>query len=281
MKLFDLYNKIENEQVFPFTTGNGFSVVRKYSDNKFKDYVLLIRVEIDDLNYLSGDVTITKQSEDSCSTGYRHLSEEEIPKSITNYSFNKEFIYKNNSFYNIRYPNKPLDMNGVVNVLIYNHLKGIGRTSKLVNNYFWTFLLWVAYFMVDKRYSYKSATDEMVDKWIDLNRNQNKNHNITVSKAEPFLKYFKIYKNQLLVFLILCGVCLIANFYCEKTGITISDFPDITNSGVVIFAFLCLYILEKTSMFFAALFNSVKGKNSIIENWINKINNFSFTLKVK
>ena len=94
-------------------------------------------------------------------------------------------------------------------------------------------------------------------------------------------KYFKIYKNQLLVFLILCGVCLIANFYCEKTGITISDFPDITNSGVVIFAFLCLYILEKTSMFFAGLFNSVKGKNSIIENWINKINNFSFTLKVK
>jgi len=281
VRLFNLYKKKDNEEVFDFNMGNGFSIVQQYQNKKYSDYILLMRVEMDNQNFLNGDVSMTKPDMSDGVKAYKHLTVEELPSTVSNFSFSKEFIYKDGKFYHIRYPKKDLTMNEVVDNLVYNHLKGISRLRKIIHNYSLHILLFISYFMVDRFYSYDRATSEMIDRWIDLHHNTSKVHNIIVSNPEPFLKYFNIYKNQLLLFLVISGIVISKYLSCTFGHISISKFPDVTNLGVVILSFISLFFLEKTSLFFASLFSSTKEKNSTIENLINGINNFSFKLKIK
>lgn len=186
---------------------------------------------------------------------YIIVSGEEYKKRTTNFYFKEEeglvFNQDTHKIYHEK-TKQTFSLNELVQILVQNHLSDRERWKRK-KNYLANALLKVVFWLSDKHY-------ERVQVMLDLHRlNPKREHDKGDEKnIEPFFKYFLIPRNTLFAFLLLAFPVSISMYLLSGIDLSLS------NSVIVLFFFLLLFILEKVSI----------GLDGKIKKFFDKENNF-------
>ena len=267
-----------DESVVDLIDANGFTVIRKYKSKKAQGLRLLIRLFLSE-THLFCEVSMVKKFEgiDIFGESYSHIDYENMPIKVTNFSVRKNDFTFINGVVEYKNSNCFFNLNQIVNILECNHFRKRLIIKRKIHNMFFKIILIIIFFLADKKYHYKTAIKEIV-----VSELMNRDKEIKIEKvevSEPFLNYFKIYKNQLLTTACFFVFWFIIEYlFCSR----ISFYKiDATNIFVLSTAFLILFLLEKTSSYISSLFLKNDNEHSRVSIFINKIDKYKINLKIK
>ena len=260
-----IYNKEENdEDIFELTDKPGLQIIRKYKqgtapakDNRRMFIILYIK----DNRFVSGGINMVKAKEEDGS-GYEMIFDDEkadrsfLRQKYANFFFDDdEMAVFDSSSQKIIFRNNKYSVNEFVSVLVKNHLSDMFRLNRIMiflKNYF---ILEPLFWLADANYK-----DDNIRINFLLQKNitgyKESGAKIEMPK-EPFFKYFDIYKNALMFFII-----IILNPLLWLSVSLDASYFNIANPFLLFTAFLFFAIFssqQAESLFLSILLKIYKG----------------------
>jgi len=273
-KILSLYIKSEDEEVFKLTDVPGINILRKYKSGTRpakSNRRMFIKFHARQSGEVSGGIDMVKVPVDM--GGYPIVFEDEkgfkniFRSKFPNFFFGpEEGVIFNRNTKNISFKEKTFTINELIDLIEKKHTEVFdmfwkSRLSIFLKNYF---ILEPLFWLADGDYSRDRINFLLNRERTDYTK---KEARIEPTK-EPFFKYFDIYKNTLLFFVlaILTPIFLLS--------ISLSNFYfTITNPFWLFSAFLVFSILDRFSKF---LLVNIKQKK---ESFVYKIAESTLNMK--
>ncbi len=276
----EIYSKDKNdEDIFALIDGVGINIIRNYEvKTKLNNKRMFIKFYLSEKGFINGGVDMVEASKKK-EDGYKLVFEEWkfsdlFKKKFVNYIFNdSEKIILDLDIKKIKSNRKEYSINEFINLLVKRHKGGVfdmfwlGRLFYFLKTYF---ILEPLFWLANLNYK-----NDMIKFFLLGDRtNKTKESNIDIKRPEePFFKYFRIYKNTLLFFIL---YLLIIIFWLSIT--LENNYFTITNPLFLFLAFLFFAILEKISDWL--FYNISEKKDGFIYNLIKSTLNIKGKLKL-
>lgn len=276
--LVSLYNKNkDDENIFELTDKPGLHIIRKYAqgtkpaqDNRR----MFIAFYIKNNGLINGHVNMVEPPEED-SSGYPIIFDDQkefgnfFRRKYSNFYFgDDENVFFDFSDQNILLRKKKYSVNKFVDILVNNHLSDIFRRSRILIFFKNYFILEPLFWLADA--NYKDAN-------VRMNFLLQKNTTgYTESEAkieipkDPFFKYFDIYKNTLIFFIV-----MILSPLLWLSILLDTDYFNIANPFLFFLAFLFFSILDRISQ---SLFLNIKQKK---DSFVYRIARSTLNMKSK
>jgi hypothetical protein len=263
-KILSLYHSIDrDEQMLKLNDHAGIQIIRKYKNTSpvFADKRMFINFFIEQ-GYVFGSIDMVIKKDDRWVVVYPD-KDDNLRGKISNYSlFKDEDIHFDGEKMEVIFQKRKYNVNGFIDLMEKNHLSNMFGLSKFFNQVIEIFL-WIMYFLVDERYEKFSLLKEL------RSTHEESELSTPVLEADPFFRYFKIYKNLFAFFL---GFTLPFLFHFSKT--LDPDVFSLQNPFLIFLAVGCLLLLEGVG-------NIIRRQINLKNSLIKKLANYTYSLKGK